>query len=112
MDIVPELLHQEVRRIAPGEALIKAGEVDRAAYYIFEGAFKIILRIEGSSEKTCYARQGDWVEEVALSLKSARTAPELAIEPTVLAIEPSAVIRVTPEAHTALPGAQRRPCPE
>jgi phosphoserine phosphatase RsbU/P len=96
MDIVPELLRQGVRRIAPGEALIKAGEVDQAAYYILEGALKIILGIEGSSEKVYYAHAGDWVGEIALVLKSPRTAHELAFEITVLAIEPSAVIRVTP----------------
>ena len=77
MDIVPELLDQEVRRVAPGEALIKAGEVGQAAYYILEGALKIILGIEGSSEKVYYAHPGEWVGEIALVLKSPRTAPEL-----------------------------------
>jgi phosphoserine phosphatase RsbU/P len=90
MEIIPELLQQEVKSIAPGEVLIKAGDLDRTAYYIVEGSFKIIMAIERSGEEIYHGRPGEWIGEIALILKTPRTA-------TVVAVEPSAVVSLSPE---------------
>lgn len=90
MEVISELLQLGMKSVAAGEVLIKAGDFDRTAYYIVEGAFKIILGIEGAGEEVYYRRPGEWVGEIALILKSPRTA-------TVIAIEPSAVVCLSPE---------------
>lgn len=84
MDIMPTLQRLKLKHIAKGEVLIKAGDTDRIAYFIVDGAFKVVWDIDGKTQKVYSGRPGDWVGEIALIRKKPRTASVIAIEPSIV----------------------------
>lgn len=85
-ETIPELLQLTPKEIAPGETLMRVGDTDCTAYFITKGAFEVSWNMEGRRE-VFYRCVGDWVGEIALILKSPRTA-------TVTAMEPSEVLSI------------------
>ena len=84
MDMMPTLQKLKLRSIAKGQVLIKAGDTDRIAYFIVDGAFKVIRDIEGMTRRVYYCLPGDWVGEIALLRKKPRTASVIAIQPSIV----------------------------
>jgi sigma-B regulation protein RsbU (phosphoserine phosphatase) len=81
---MPTLQRLKLKHVAKGEVLIKAGDTDRVAYFIVDGAFQVVWDIEGKASKVDYCRPGEWVGEIALIRKKPRTASVIAIEPSVV----------------------------
>ncbi len=84
-----------VKKLQPGDILIKAGDIDQTIYLILNGKIRI-MEVAGRQAKVAvFLHKGDWVGGFGLVTKIQRTA-------SVVAAEPSSIMTVNKKTLDAL----------
>ncbi|MBN2126019.1 MAG: HDOD domain-containing protein [Deltaproteobacteria bacterium] len=68
----------KIRKLQPGEVLIREGETDQLVYVILDGVVEILKNVQGSTKRIAVLRRDDWIGEIAFTRKIPRTASAVA----------------------------------
>ena len=84
-----------IKKLQPGDILIKAGDIDQTIYLILSGKIRIMEVVERQAKGAVFLHKGDWIGGFGLVRKIHRTA-------SVVAAEPSSVMAVNRKTLDAL----------
>lgn len=92
------------RSLAPGEALVREGDVSMTLYFVVSGSFEVVKRVPGAraEHRIHEIRAGEPVGEVGFFDRKARSATVRATEPSVVVGFPYDAVAAIPQLVTRL----------
>lgn len=69
-----------IKKLQPGDILIKPGDIDQTIYLILNGKIRIMEVTEGQAKEAVFLHKGDWFGGLAMKIQ--RTASVVAAEPS------------------------------
>ena len=81
-----------IKKLQPGDILIKPGDIDQTIYLILNGKIRIMEVTEGQAKEAVFLHKGDWFGGLAMKIQ--RTA-------SVVAAEPSSIMAVNEKTFDA-----------